>query len=365
MSSSSRTDKRADDDKDGKAGKGRAEDKPDSLGDVKKPSWIYVLRRTMREFSKDQCTDLAAALTYYSVLALFPALIAVLSLVGLFNQGPSTVKTIIKVLSQIGVSSPTLEKTITQLSNTPGAGLALIIGLATALWSASGYVGSFGRAMNRVYEVGEGRPVWKLRPVMLLVTLVTVVLAALVAVGLVVSGPAAQAVGDAVGLGSTAVTVWNIAKWPVMLVIVVLIVALLYYATPNVKQPKFKWISVGAVVAIVVWIIASAAFGFYVSRFSSYNKTYGALAGVIVFLLWLWITNLALLFGAELDAELERGRQLQAGQPAEETLQLPPRDTRNIEKAEAKQEKDVERGRRLRMSRGESQDLEEGSDAKK
>ena len=187
--------------------------------------------------------------------------------------------------------------------------------------------------MNRIYEVEEGRPIWKLRPVMLLVTLVAVVLVALVALALVVTGPAAQAVGDAIGLGSTAVLVWNIAKWPVMLVVVVLIVALLYYATPNVKQPKFRWISVGALVAIVVWVLASAAFGFYVANFSSYNKTYGSLAGVIVFLLWLWITNLALLFGAELDAELERGRELQAGVAAEETVQLPPRDTRNERQA--------------------------------
>jgi membrane protein len=209
--------------------------------------------------------------------------------------------------------------------------------------------------MNRIYEIDEGRPIWKLRPVMLLITLVTVLLAALVAVGLVLTGPAAEAVGRAIGLESTAVTVWSIAKWPVLLAVVVLIVALLYYATPNVKQPKFRWLSIGAFVAIVVWVVASAAFGFYVANFSSYNKTYGSLAGVIVFLLWLWLTNLALLFGAELDAELERGRQLQAGVEAEETVQLPPRDTRVSDKNEAKRQQDVEQGRRLRESRGETQ----------
>jgi len=335
-------------------------DKPDDPGDMKKSSWLYVAKRTLSEFSKDQCTDLAAALTYYAVLALFPAIIALLSLVGLVGQGPKTAKTLVDMLKTAGVSSPTIEKTITQLSNTPGAGLALIIGLATALWSASGYVNSFGRAMNRVYEIEEGRPVWKLRPVMLLVTLVSVILVAVVLVGLVVTGPAATAVGDTIGLGSTALLIWNIAKWPVMLAIVVFIVALLYYATPNVKQPKFRWLSIGALIAIVAWIVASAAFGFYVANFSSYNKTYGALAGVIVFLLWLWLTNLALLFGAELDAELERGRQLQAGVEAEETVQLPPRDTRNIEKAEAKREKQIASGRALRESRGETQDHEKG-----
>jgi membrane protein len=191
---------------------------------------------------------------------------------------------------------------------------------------------------------------------MLLVTLVTVVLAAAVLVGLVITGPAAEAVGNAIGLGSTVVTVWNIAKWPVMLLVVMFIIGLLYYATPNVKQPKFRWISVGAAVAIVIWIIASALFGFYVANFSSYDKTYGSLAGVVVFLLWLWITNLALLFGGELDAELERGRELQAGMPAEEEIQLPPRDTRKIDKAQEKERADVERARRLRETRGRDAD---------
>jgi membrane protein len=323
-------------------------DKPDDPGDMKKSSWLYVVRRTISEFSKDQCTDLAAALTYYAVLALFPAIIALLSLVGLVGNPATTAKTLIDIIKTAGVSSASIEKTIMQLSSSTGAGLALVVGLATALWSASGYVGSFGRAMNRVYEVEEGRPFWKLRPTMLLVTAISVVLVAVVLVGLVVSGPAAKAVGDAIGLGSTAVLVWNIAKWPVMLVIVVFMVALLYYATPNVKQPKFRWLSIGALFAIVVWVIASALFGFYVANFSSYNKTYGALAGVIVFLLWLWLTNIALLFGAEVDSELERGRQLEAGIPAEAELQLPPRDTRNIRKSEEKEAEDVAQGRRIR-----------------
>jgi membrane protein len=329
-------------------------EKPDSPADLKKQSWLYVLRKTIREFSDDQCTDLAAALTYYAVLALFPAAIAILSLVSLVGQGPKTVDTLTQILRDIGAGSAadTLEPTLTQLASSTGGGIAFVVGLAVALWSASGYVGAFGRAMNRIYEIGEGRPIWKLRPVMLVVTFVTVLLTAVVAIGLILTGPAAQAVGDAIGLGSTVVTVWNIAKWPVLLAIVVLIVALLYYATPNVKQPKFRWMSVGAFVAIVVWVLASAAFGFYVANFASYNKTYGSLAGVIVFLLWLWLTNLALLFGAELDAELERGRQLQAGIAAEETLQLPPRDTRKIEKAEEKEREDVERGRRIRAGRG-------------
>lgn len=324
---------------------------PDSPTDLSKRSWLYVGRKTVREFSKDQCTDLAAALTYYAVLALFPALIALLSLVGLVGQGDKTVDTLLTMLRDLGATSiaETIQPTLEQLSEADqAAGVAFVVGLATALWSASGYVGAFGRAMNRMYGVPEGRPFWKLRPTQLLVTLVSIILAAVILLALVLTGSVAEVVGDTIGLGQTAVLVWDIAKWPVMLVTVMGLVGLLYYATPNVKQPKFRWLSVGAALAILVWVLASAAFGFYVSQFSTYNKTYGALAGVIVFLLWLWITNLALLFGAELDSELERGRELQAGMAAEESLLLPLRDTRNVKKAETKERADIERGRALR-----------------
>ncbi|HEY7043147.1 MAG TPA: YihY/virulence factor BrkB family protein [Nocardioidaceae bacterium] len=324
--------------------------KPHSPTDLRKPSWKYVARTTAREFTKDECTDIAAALTYYAILAMFPAVIAMMSLVGLFASGPKSVDTLLGILSDVGGSSiaDTLRPTLEQLSKTPGAGVALVLGLAGALWSASGYVGAFGRAMNRIYEIREGRPFWKLRPVMLAITFVLLLLAAAAVVGLVITGPVATSVGDAIGLGSTVVTVWDIVKWPVMLLVVMLIVAILYWATPNVQQPRFRWLSIGAAVAIVVWIVLTVAFGFYVANFSSYDRTYGSLAGVIVFLLWLWITNLALLFGAELDAELERARQLQAGIAAEESIQLPPRDTRNIEKATAKAEADERRGHELR-----------------
>ncbi|MYR08556.1 YihY family inner membrane protein [Gordonia sp. SID5947] len=331
---------------------------PDSPTDLTRPSTWYVLRKCAREFSRDQCTDLAAALTYYAVLSLFPALLAMVSLLGIFGQGQKTVDSVLQLVDDLGPSSAvdTLRGPVQQLVEAPSAGFALVIGLAGALWSASGYVGAFGRAMNRMYEVDEGRPVWKLRPLMLGVTLLALVMAAAVAVMVAVSGPIAKSVGDVIGLGDTAVTVWNIARWPVVLVFVVVIVAILYYATPNVQQPKFRWVSVGAVVAILTWIIASVLFGLYVANFGSYNKTYGALAGVIVFLLWLWLTNLALLFGAEIDAELERGRQLQAGLPAEETLQSPPRDTRASDKNDDKHQKLIEEGRELRRTKGSGTD---------
>jgi membrane protein len=329
--------------------------KPDSPTDLTKRSVFYAIRKTVREFSKDQCTDLAAALTYYAVLSIFPALVVIVSLLGVFGQGERTTDAVLQIVGDLapGSAADTLRAPIQQLVESPSAGFALIAGIVGALWSASGYIGAFGRAMNRIYEIDEGRPVWKLRPLQLVLTLGALVAAAATAFMLAVSGPVAAAMGDIIGAGDVSLTVWNIARWPLILALMALAVAALYYATPNVQQPKFRWLSVGAGVAIVTWVVASVLFGLYVANFANYNKTYGALAGVIVFLLWLWITNLALLFGAELDAELERGRQLQAGIAAERELQLPPRDNRVAKKNEAKDKKDVERGRALRDSRGE------------
>jgi membrane protein len=283
---------------------------PDSPADMTKPSWRYVARKTVREFSKDQCTDLAAALTYYSVLAVFsrgdrPVGDGVFPRAGCPDGGHAH-------------GHPFRGRRIQRRGDHPSHPAAAqpdprrrtcsVAGLLGALWSASGYVGAFGRAMNRMYEIGEGRPMRKLRPTQLLITAVLLVLVAMGMLALVVSGPLIQAIGDALGLGSVAITVWSIAKWPLLVVVAILTVAILYYATPNVRAPGFRWLSIGALVALVLWALLSEAFGFYVSYFSSYDKTYGSLAGAIVFLLWLWLTNLSLLFGAELDAELERGR---------------------------------------------------------
>jgi membrane protein len=327
-----------------------SEQKVESPTDLTARSWKYVARKTYREFGDDQCTDLAAGLTYYAVLSLFPAAIALISLLGVVGQGGKSVDKVIEVLRPL-VSSDTLDTVRTALEHvatSQGAGVGLVLGLLGALWSASGYVGAFGRAMNTVYETDEGRPFWKLRPWTTLITPAALRLVACVLVMLIVSGPLADSIGGVIGLGSQAVTVWNIAKWPVIVVFVVLIVAMLYYATPNVKQPRFRWLSIGAVVAIVTWIVASVLFALYVATFGSYDKTYGSLAGVIAGLLWLWITNVALLFGAELDSELERGRELQAGIAAEQQLQLPARDTRGIRKARKKEQKDIARGRAIR-----------------
>jgi membrane protein len=323
--------------------------KPDSPADLTKPTLVYTLKKTLREFSSDQCTDLAASLTYYTVLALFPGLLAVVSILGLVSDPKKTIDTLLDLVNNIGGEQVVslLRDPIEGLVRSPAAPITFIVGVVGALWSASGYVGAFGRAMNRIYNVREGRPIWKLRPTMLGVTLFTVVLLVLGLLALV-SGPLARSFGDVIGLGDAAATVLSIVQWPILLVIAIIVVAVLYYWAPNVKQPKFRWVSGGSIVAILILVIASVGFGFYVGNFSNYNATYGSLGGVIVFLLWVWITNNALLFGAEFDAELERGRQLQAGIRAEEDIQLPERDTRQIEKQDEKRAQDVLDGIKIR-----------------
>ncbi|MCP2031201.1 membrane protein [Okibacterium sp. HSC-33S16] len=332
--------------------------KPDDPTDVKKPSWGYVLKRTIREFGRDKCTTLAAALTYYAVLAIFPALLALISLVGLFGEAKETTNLLLQIIESAGSKSTaeTLRGPIEQLATAPGAGFAFVIGLVGAIWTASGYVNAFSQAMNRIYEVDEGRPFWKLRPVVLLITVVLLIIAVLIVLLLIVSGPIAEAIGGAIGLGEVAVTVWNVAKWPVILVLAILMVAILYYGTPNVKQPKFRWMTMGAFIALLVMAIATVAFFFYIANFSNYQRTYGSIAGVIIMLLWIWLMNLSLLFGAEFDAEMERGRQLQGGIEAEDAIQLPPRDTKASEKKQQKEQDDIASGRKLRETEGESQD---------
>jgi membrane protein len=297
--------------------------------DIPGPGRVAVLKRTAAEFKEDNLTDWAAALTYYAVLALFPALLALVALVGIFGQYPQTTNALLDIVRQVSGNDSALnglKDTIDGIvRNKGGAGALLGLGLAGAVWSASGYIGAFMRASNAIYEVPEGRPFWKLRPLQVVVTLGIVLLVALLLVALVVTGPVAKAIGDQVGLGSTAVTIYQIAKWPIMAAIVLVILAVLYYLAPSARLPRIQWLSPGAVVALVIWIVASALFGLYVAKFGSYNKTYGTLGGAIALLVWMWITNLAVLFGQELNAEIERGRELTAGLPAERELQLAPR----------------------------------------
>jgi membrane protein len=290
-----------------------------------------ALRRTVREFKVDNLTDWAAALTYYGVLSIFPALIALVSIVGL--MGRSATNSLQQNLNSFapGPAKSVIASALNGLASSRGsAGVLFVVGIAAALWSASGYIAAFMRASNVIWDVEEGRPIWKTLPVRLGVTLVVVVLLAVISLAVVLTGSFADKTGRFLGLGSSFVTVWDIAKWPVLLLLVAGILAILYYVSPNVKHPTFKWVTPGGLIAVALWVVASAAFAFYVANFGSYNKTYGSIAAVIVFLVWLWITNVAVLFGAELNAELERGRQIDAGYPADREPYLEPRDTRKM-----------------------------------
>ncbi|HZI91239.1 MAG TPA: YihY/virulence factor BrkB family protein [Thermoleophilaceae bacterium] len=287
------------------------------------------MKRTVKGFREDSVTDIAAALTYYTVLSLFPGLLVLVSIVGLFGDPQATTDTLTEIVRDLGPSTAgdTFQGPIESLtSNRGAAGVLFVAGLAGALYSASGYIGAFIRASNTIYGVQEGRPFWKLRPLQVGVTLVMVLLLVLVIVGLVLSGPLAESVGEAVGLGDTAVTIYGLAKWPVLIGMVLVMLAVLYYVAPNVRLPGFRWVTPGSVLAVVVWLLASAAFAVYVANFGSYDKTYGTLGGVISFLVWLWITNIAVLLGVELNAEVERSREIDAGVPgAEDEIKLPPR----------------------------------------
>jgi membrane protein len=311
----------------------RREKSPDGPSEVGRTGWWAALKRTVHEFREDNLTDWAAALTYYGVLAIFPAMIVLVSILGLI--GESATQPLIDNLGSVapGPAKDIVESSLKNLQGSQGtAGVLFVIGLLGALWSASGYVAAFMRASNAIYDMDEGRPVWKTLPVRVSLTLVLLVLLAVTTVAVVLTGGIAQKVGDLIGLGSTAVTVWNIAKWPVLLLVVSLMFALLYWAAPNVKQAGFRWVSPGGLLAVVGWLIASGAFALFVSNFGSYNKTYGALAGVIVFLVWLWISNIVILLGAEFNAELERQRAIEGGmRPEDKEPFAEPRDTRKME----------------------------------
>ncbi|MGV9264911.1 YihY/virulence factor BrkB family protein [Kitasatospora sp. NPDC003701] len=302
---------------------------PDELGDLSRRSWRAVLRRTGKEFLADELPDRAAALTYYGVLAIFPALLVLVSVLGVI--GRSATGAVLDSLQHLapGAAREILRDAVDQLQDGGGTGVFLMIaGLAGALWSASGYVAAFMRSSNAVYDIREGRPLWKTTPLRLGLTLLLMVLLAASAVIVVFTGPLADRVGRALGVGGTALTVWSVAKWPVLVLLVVLMIALLYWAAPNVRDRGFRWISPGSVLAVVLWTAASAGFALYVANFSSYNRTYGTLAGVIVFLVWLWISNLAVLLGLEFDAELSRERAIEGGLPKGEEPYVRPRDTR-------------------------------------
>jgi len=313
---------------------------PDSPADLPKPSLVAVLKRARTGFKTDHLTDLAAALTYYGVLSIVPALIVLLSILGLLGQGATD-----QVVSQVeavapGSAADFVKTLITQAqANRTGAGLGAIFGVLIALWSASGYVAAFMRASNVIYDIGEGRPIWKTLPIRVGVTVFAVIVLVVSAIIVVVSGPVARQLGDVIGVGDTTVLLWSILKWPVLVVLISVLLAVLFWASPNARQAGIKWVSPGGVIAVLLWVAASAIFAVYVANFSSYDKTYGSLAGVVIFLVWLWVSNVAILLGAEINAELDHGKAIEEGLPEDVAPFALPRDTRKLS-AQEKQELD-------------------------
>ncbi len=309
---------------------------PENPAQLKGRGVFAALKRTFKQFSEDNVTDWAAALTYYGVLSIFPGVLVLVSILGMLgDDGQQTVQDTVGEIAPSQIQD-LLDQVLTQVSDPGTAGFAAIAGIAVAFWSASGYIGAFMRASNAIYDVPEGRPIWKTLPIRLAVTAVIGVMLVLSAVIVVFTGDLARAVGDTIGLGSAAVTTWNIAKWPVLVILVSLMFAILYWASPNAKTGGFRWVSPGGIFAVLIWLIASGAFALYLANFANYNKTYGTLGGVIAFLVWLWISNIAIMIGAELDAELERGRAIAAGHPADDEPFLQLRDDRKLQKGSEK-----------------------------
>ena len=309
-----------------------------------------MLRRTLHAFSTDECPDVAASLTFYAVLALIPSVMVAFSVVSLLGRGDETAQVLSDVFQAVapGASAAALQGVIAQIAEARQTGLVLVAGLALTLWAVARYVAAFGRGMNRIYGVAEGRPVWLLKFSQLLVALVVIVCVAVVAMLLAVTGGVAEAVGHALGLGETALIVWKIVRWPILAAVVIFVLAFLYYFSPNVRPARFRWMSLGAAVALAVLLVASLAFGIWVSSFADYGRLYGVFGGVIIFILWLWIANMAILIGVEFDAEVERVRELQAGVPAETQVQVPLRDARRIAKNVRRDRDDVAKARDIR-----------------
>jgi membrane protein len=311
----------------------------------------FVIRNTLRRMLEDQCLDRAAGLSFFGLLSAAPAILALVSLLGVVGEAEPTAEAVLSLAHDVSPEATSaIRPIVTELVEAPSAGVTLIGSLLVAIWSASKYVGAFSRAMNQVYRVEEGRPFWKLKPLTLLITVVLVTLLAALGMLLVLSGPVAKSLGGLIGMGETALLIWNAARWPVFILVIIVLLAVLYYVTPNVRQPKFRWVSVGALIALLTLLVVSAGFVFYINHFNSFNATYGSIGGVIVGLVWVWMVNLSLLLGAEFDAEFERGRQLRAGIAAEETIRLPLRDARQIRRARKKRAEVVDEGRALRQT---------------
>ena len=317
---------------------------------IPRASWRYAVRRARHGFVRHRGIDSAAALTFFAALALFPGALVVVSSFAIVRDRDEAVESILAVVGEFVKKSTveTLETPLRSFLAIENPGIALLIGTWLLLWTLSAYATAFGRTINTTYEILEGRRFWKFRGLMLIVTVVLMIAFGAILLILIATPRVAASFAETAGIAEPWVVAWNIAKWPALLVLAIIVAAVLYYYTPNVRHLRLRWVSWGAIFAIVTWALATAGFGVYVATVGQYDRIYGWIGGGIVTLLWLYITNLVLVFGAEFDAEVVRLRQLGAGIAAEETVQLPLRDTtRNLVLARQRAD-DVRDGKAIR-----------------
>ncbi|WP_431797300.1 YihY/virulence factor BrkB family protein [Microbacterium kunmingense] len=324
--------------------------KPSWPTDLRPETWRYLLRRTFVEFIRDDGVDAAGSLTFFGVLAIFPAGLAIMAVIGIVGDSDDVRERLLSLLGQVapGPVIDTADAVLANVTGSSGADVTLILSVAVALWSSSIYVTAFGRCVNRIYGVAEGRPYWKRKLLQLGLTVVLLTAVIVMIAIVMLSGPTLRFIGDLLGIREAALDVWDIVRWPVFAVALVAVIVILFRGTGNVRPPRFRWLALGALFAMLLMGAASIGFGFYAANFARYNETFGTFAGVTVFLIWLFLVNAALLLGVELNAEVERGRELQAGIPAEGGIQVPVRDTTAIERRQRSRAITHEHGRMLR-----------------
>jgi membrane protein len=308
--------------------------------------------RAYHGFIRDRGIDSAAALSFFAALVVFPSALALVSAFAVLDDKTHAPADILRIVDLIAPRQAvaSLHGPLEQLLSIPNAGIALALGVVLTVWTLSGYVTAFGRAIDTAYGVQEGRRWIPLRARSIVVSAALVVIGAGVVLLIAGTPAAAQAVARTAGLPDWLVDVWDIAKWPVLAALAILVVAILYYYSPNVRHLRIRWVTLGALLAITVWVLATTGFAIYVLNFSHYNRVYGWLGGAVVLLLWLYLSNLVVVFGAEMDAEIVRVRQLLAGIASQDAIQLPVRSTQRIETLERWAREDDERGRVLLKS---------------
>lgn len=321
-------------------------------GTLPRGSWRIALTRAGHGFMRHRGIDAAAALTFFTALATFPALLVLVSAFAFFDNRDAAVSDLLAIAGTVvpGDAASDLENVLRELLSLQNPGIALVAGLILLVWTVSGFATAFGRVVNTVYEVEEGRQFWSFRGRMVLVALLLIVLGTVVVAILLTTPDATESILGRRGIAPLVATVWNVGKWPLLLAVVAVYISLLYYATPNVRHTRMRWATIGSFAAIALWAVGTALFAAYIVVAGHYDTLYGSLGGLVTALLWAYLSNAALVAGAEIDAEFVRLRQLARGEAAEETVRLPLRDTSRNHTLARQRSADVAAAARIRAA---------------